>query len=86
MHHGLTACPLIRASELQPGLGRKGRYIDFLMVLCECNSKAVRPNQWRIAELLFTPVRELLRVSLSLGVSACVADHLHASRATCREG
>ena len=55
---------LIRSDA--PGQGRKARYIDFLKILCECNCKAVRPNQWRIANLLFTEVNQRLLLQLTL--------------------
>ena len=53
---------LIRSQE--PGKGRKARYIEFLMVLCECDGKAVRVNQWKIADQLFTPENEQLFLKL----------------------
>lgn len=28
------------------------RYVDFLVTLCRANGKAVRPNQWKVCELL----------------------------------
>ena len=47
-----TVEPILELIRTQ---GRKGRYIDFLMVLCECDGKAVRPNQWTISDLIFSP-------------------------------
>lgn len=40
--------------ELIKTRGRKPRYIEFFEVLCTCHGKAVRTNQWRLADLLFT--------------------------------
>ena len=55
---------LIQSNE--PGRGRKARYIEYLMVLCECEGKAVRPNQWRIANLLLSADNRKLLLDLSL--------------------
>ena len=52
--------------ELIRKQGRKGRYIDFLMVLCECDGKAVRPNQWTISDLIFSPKNKPLFLQLEL--------------------
>ena len=40
--------------------GRKPQYIEFLCALCQCNGKAVRKNQWRIARMLVEESPELL--------------------------
>ena len=40
--------------------GREARYIDFLLVLCQCLGKAVRPNQWLVCQLLVQKAPELL--------------------------
>ena len=48
-----------RFIELIRTVGCKARYIRTLMAMCECHGKAVRPNQWRVAELLLEE-KELL--------------------------
>ena len=35
--------------------GRQGRFVKFLNVLCQCNGKAVRTNQWRVCNMLVKP-------------------------------
>ena len=41
-------------------VGREAKFIKFLHVLCQCNGKAVRPNQWRVCNLLLQEAPELL--------------------------
>jgi len=44
---------------------RLARFVDFLIVLCQCKGKAVRTNQWRVCRLLLVEAPELLlRLSL----------------------
>eukprot|EP00966_Prymnesium_polylepis_P256965 5935807-Prymnesium_polylepis.1 len=38
----------------------QARFVDFLLVLCQCNGKAVRPNQWRVCRLLLQQAPQLL--------------------------
>jgi hypothetical protein len=40
--------------------GRETYFVEFLMVLCECQGKAVRHNQWRVCRLLMQAAPELL--------------------------
>ena len=40
--------------------GRQGRFVKFLNVLCQCNGKAVRTNQWRVCNMLVKEAPELL--------------------------
>ena len=49
-----------RFVELIRGAGREARFVEFLIVLCQCNGKAVRPNQWRVCKLLLQEAPELL--------------------------
>ena len=44
---------------------RLARFVNFLIVLCQCGGKAVRPNQWRVCRLLCERSPELL-LNLSL--------------------
>ena len=45
---------------------RLARFVDFLIVLCQCKGKAVRINQWRVCRLLIVEAPELLlKLSLS---------------------
>ena len=46
--------------------GRQARYLDFLICLCHSGGKAVRVNQWRIAQMLVHEAPELL-ITLRLG-------------------
>jgi hypothetical protein len=41
-------------------VGREARFVEFLIVLCSCNGRAVRPNQWRVCKLLMQDHPELL--------------------------
>ena len=50
-------------------MGRQARYIEFLIVLCQCNGLAIRVNQWRICQLLLSEASELLP-SLSVAPAA----------------
>ena len=46
--------------------GRETYFVEFLMVLCECQGKAVRHNQWRVCRLLMQAAPELvLRLRLT---------------------
>jgi len=40
--------------------GREGKYVSFLLALCECRGVAIRRNQWRIASALLLGAPELL--------------------------
>ncbi|KAL3918330.1 MAG: hypothetical protein SGPRY_006054 [Prymnesium sp.] len=51
---------ITRFIELIRTAGRKQQYVDFLIVLCKCNGKAVRPNQNRVAKFLVGEAPELL--------------------------
>ena len=51
--------------DLIKNTGREARYVDFLVTLCRANGKAVRPNQWKVCDLLVKARPELL-VPLSL--------------------
>jgi hypothetical protein len=78
-HFGMCAVCALQVSEQnieavlkliqsnKPGLGRRARYMDFLRVLCVCNGKALRRNQWRIADMLLAGDNTRLLLSLSLG-------------------
>ena len=41
-----------RFVDLIREVGREARFVEFLLVLCQCSGKAVRPNQWRVCKLL----------------------------------
>ena len=41
-------------------IGREARYVQFLVSLCVCHGKAVRPNQWLISQLFLEGAPELL--------------------------
>ena len=42
------------------GQARLARFVNFLIVLCQCSGKSVRPNQWRVCRLLCEGSPELL--------------------------
>lgn len=46
--------------ELIRKAGRKPQYVDFLIVLCDCNGRSVRSNQTRVARRLLQQAPELL--------------------------
>ena len=43
---------ITRFVELIRDVGRETRFVDFLTVLCECDDRPVRSNQWRVCKLL----------------------------------
>lgn len=52
-------------------VGRHERFVSFLIRVCQCHSKAVRTNQWRICRMLVQGAPELLiHLKLSGGDSA----------------
>ena len=56
--------------ELLRQEGRHARFLEFLSVLCVCQGKAVRPNQWRVCRLLVSDAPELLlRLSVDESVT-----------------
>ena len=51
---------VLRFVELIRKVGREERFVEFLTVLCDCNAKAVRTNQWRVCQLFVEKAPELL--------------------------
>ena len=57
-----------RFVELIRDVGREARFLEFLIVLCQSNGKAVRPNQWRVCRMLLQKHPELFfRLKLECG-------------------
>lgn len=54
-------------------VGRDVHFLEFLIVLCQCDGKAVRPNQWRVCRLLVQEAPELLFRLCLRGSTVCVS-------------
>lgn len=51
---------ILRFVSLLRNQARLARFVNFLIVLCQCNGKSVRPNQWRVCRLVCQDSPELL--------------------------
>ena len=68
--------------SLMSSIGRNSHYVRSLTVMCESRGKAVRPNQWRVAHLLFDEEDLLprLQVVVVVGSAASPAGGSSSSR------